>query len=94
MATLSETPEYKILYFKTAKEANDVTSATSGANGFSVMTPDLATETMSIPDVKWSSVDTTWIPDLANNAPAQVYSDDCGMYIDVGRVTIDGENWT
>ena len=66
-------------------------SSAAGANGFSLMTPD-GTELVSLPNVKWSSVDTTWVPDLTT-APTQVFSDDCGMYIDVGRVIYDGENW-
>ena len=70
MTTLSETPSYKILFIKDAAEANAVSSA-AGANGFSLMTPD-GTELVSFPDVKWSSVDTTWIPDLTT-APTQVF---------------------
>ena len=90
MTTVSETPEYKVLFFKDAAEADAVSSA-AGANGFSLMTPD-NTELVSLPDTKWSDVDTTWIPDLTT-APTEVFSDDYGMYINVGRVTFDGEYW-
>ena len=91
MTTLSETPDYKIVFFKTAEEANDATSG-AGANGFSMMSPDLSTEIVKITDAKWASVDLSWIPDLTT-APTSVYSDDYGMYIKEGRVTFDGEFW-
>ena len=88
---MSETPDYKILFFKTAADAK-IVSSDAGANGFSLMSPD-GTELVSLPDVKWSSVDTDWIPDLTT-APTEVFSDDFGMYIKFGRVTFDGEHWS
>ena len=70
MTTVSETPDYKILFFKTAADATRVSSA-AGANGFSLMAPD-GTELVSLPDAKWSTVDLTWIPDLTT-APTEVF---------------------